>query len=350
MATYTLHNAHIQITSPVRSFLDFVSWNLLDRFPNRESAINFQLECELLSYNTFFTKNHMVSDWRQLPGSSGMLLSTGAWIQDNNLYWSSPRANIHFRQIEQNHFLIRAHYQERPDHSIRRMLWHQKVYLYNNYQVILRLLVYAPLFWLFEQQNGYFVIHGAGISGNGRNIILAGLNGIGKTSLALAFAANGYQFLGDNYLLHDANTIYAFPESIRISEKAARTFGLPVIPDVHLYGKRIVRANTLNLLADMRPNIFLIVVRGPVGRIDPISLEDALNLTLAQGDYLSEYAEHTFMGLNAFASYSSHGHNGIRISKKLEATRSLLSKCKLGLLQIGENEPATQTIQRIERF
>ena len=351
MTIYALHGAQIQVTSLSRDFLDFVSWNLLSRFPKHQN-IDFKLDCELSSYDTVLKKRYFALPPKSLSYDSKLLLSTGLWLQKDNLYWTSSRANISFEQKNINSFQVQAQYRERPDHSVRRWLLRQKTYLYNNYQIILRLSLYAPLFYLFEQYKGYFVMHAAGVSGNKRNIILSGLNGIGKTTLALAFAARGYRFLGDNYLLYDANTVYAFPESIRVSSKIAQDFGLTSSPNVKLYGKYIIRANSLNLLAEMNPNIFLIVVRGPTGKIDSISLEKALELMFAQGEYLAEYPEYTFMGLNIFANtvQRSQLQSTSRPERKLATTRQMLSKCKLGLLQIGEDEPTENTIIRIENF
>ena len=85
---------------------------------------------------------------------------------------------------------------ERLIHSYARI--HQKFYD----QVL------YPLFGLYALWGGYCLNHGALLGYNNRNIMIAGLDGVGKSSLAVCLMAMGYKLLGDNFImLNDGKSI-----------------------------------------------------------------------------------------------------------------------------------------------
>jgi hypothetical protein len=81
---------------------------------------------------------------------------------------------------------------------------------------------------LIEQlkRRGLYSLHAAGIARGGRALIIAGTSGAGKTTLALALARAGLDFLGDDLLfLQDASpTVVAFPDEVDVTQTTARFF------------------------------------------------------------------------------------------------------------------------------
>ena len=91
----------------------------------------------------------------------------------------------------------------------------------------MRLLVHFPVFWLLEQTRGIAVIHGAAVARNGRAIVLTGLDGVGKSTLALYLCQHrGFSLLADNFVLTDGEQILSFPEMTRLSKDSIKAVGL----------------------------------------------------------------------------------------------------------------------------
>lgn len=347
----SLLNISIEVRSEDKPFLEFVDWNLPRGSSGAVEEENVKLACSFLGYRTFFSRDpHRSSKFWEVQDP--ILVSAGVYLDDRSICWKSRRmeiqANEHLPRT-QHGLAVRGTFYERPDHTLRRVLLRQKTYKYNNYQVVMRALIYSPLFWLAERHQGRYLLHAAGVERDGRGVILTGLNGVGKTSLALSMAQRGYSFLGDNYLLFDEDTVYAFPEAIRLPDEMVQTLGLEPIAGPKLFGKRIVPATQLDLVSQMDPHLFLLVVRGPRTLLRTLDLDTALEIVCAQADYLGEGPEHTYTGL-AMLQNPFRCSDTVRWVKKLQATRALLSRCKVGYLQLGETEPIGRAIEMIEQF
>jgi hypothetical protein len=76
-------------------------------------------------------------------------------------------------------------------------------------------------------EKGYPIIHASAVSKNGVSFAFASRGGGGKTTVALELAQNGFNLLGDNFVLIHKGKIYAFPTSLSIF-----TYNLaPVVAD-----------------------------------------------------------------------------------------------------------------------
>jgi hypothetical protein len=76
--------------------------------------------------------------------------------------------------------------------------------------------------------HGRYPLHAAGVSIDGRAVLIAGASGAGKSTLSLACARAGWAFLGDDVVLLRPDTsgqpeIRAFPDEIDLTDE---TFGL----------------------------------------------------------------------------------------------------------------------------
>ena len=77
--------------------------------------------------------------------------------------------------------------------------------------------LYYPLFWHLERVRSIGVLHASGFSAANKGFIVCGLEGIGKTSLALSFLESKEAiFLSDNLLFYDKEKIYSCYEPVRI--------------------------------------------------------------------------------------------------------------------------------------
>jgi len=57
---------------------------------------------------------------------------------------------------------------------------------------------------------GYSIVHGSAISKKSKAYMFIGLSGSGKTSLAIKYAENNYDFLSDNFVVFNRDNIYNY--------------------------------------------------------------------------------------------------------------------------------------------
>jgi hypothetical protein len=78
------------------------------------------------------------------------------------------------------------------------------------------------------RRRGLFNIHAAGAARNGRALLIAGPSGAGKTTLSIALARAGFDFLGDDTLFltraGDGLQVCAFPDEVDVTASTAEFF------------------------------------------------------------------------------------------------------------------------------
>jgi len=84
----------------------------------------------------------------------------------------------------------------------------------------------TPLFSRMAPDIGMTLIHGAGVGINGQGVILAGLSGAGKSSLAAACLMSGMQYVSDDTLFLDRkeNKAYSMCSTIHLAPKILDVF------------------------------------------------------------------------------------------------------------------------------
>ena len=88
-----------------------------------------------------------------------------------------------------------------------------------NYQRSMRWMIHFPIFLLLEKLQRKKLVHASSVSKNGKALIFAGLNGVGKSSLGrYLFKNHGYKYNSDNFLLTDGDKVFAFPERGRLNK------------------------------------------------------------------------------------------------------------------------------------
>lgn len=77
--------------------------------------------------------------------------------------------------------------------------------------------LYYPLFWFLEYFKDTYPLHASAVGLQGKGVIICGLEGMGKTSLALSLLKEaGSSFLSDNLIFYDRNKVYPCYELIRL--------------------------------------------------------------------------------------------------------------------------------------
>jgi hypothetical protein len=94
------------------------------------------------------------------------------------------------------------------------------------FTTLLSYLVYYPCWWWLEQTQHLHPIHAAAVLTDAGVILLAGASGVGKSTLAVALAAQpGARLLSDSFVLHNGTTICAVHEPILLDTWSRRWLG-----------------------------------------------------------------------------------------------------------------------------
>ena len=91
------------------------------------------------------------------------------------------------------------------------------------YAALIYYLVYFPLLWYLERTRQWYPLHASAVAWPQGAIVLAGLGGIGKSTLTLAFLRDpDARLLSENLILHDQERVYAFPEPIHLDDRSRK--------------------------------------------------------------------------------------------------------------------------------
>ncbi|KXH74436.1 MAG: hypothetical protein AM326_00105 [Candidatus Thorarchaeota archaeon SMTZ-45] len=220
------------------------------------------------------------------------------------------------------------------------------------FQNLLRETIYFPLFTLLEKF-GIYLLHGVCLEYKNEGFAFLGLNGVGKTSLALhLISIYNFSLIAENFILFDNSQTYSFPEVMRIPSSC-----LHLIPKKKqknlpkLYGKYHLTFNNKDLPKIGGTNaiktIFLMHGNATQPFIRKIDSHETLIKALAMDTYLHEFHNYSIYSLLALLSSSKmtypdliNRNNSYRIlfneckcfdlfaSKDVEATARLINNLK----------------------
>lgn len=96
----------------------------------------------------------------------------------------------------------------------------------HRFSTLLYYLFYHPLLWWLSRAAGWHVLHGGAVATPMGAVVLAGMPGCGKSTLAVAMLADpDIRMLSDNLVLHDGERALACPELLLLDEKSLELVG-----------------------------------------------------------------------------------------------------------------------------
>ncbi len=196
-------------------------------------------------------------------------------------------------------------------------------YVYEGYQQIMRLAVHFPVFWILGKK-GYNLLHGSAVDYRGKSLLFLGLNGVGKTTLAVSLLET-CKIMSDNFILFDKEFIYGFPECMRLPtqlyvEKLRDRQGPKV------FGKRHWKLSRDNISLKSKPWKVFLLKLGSEFSLKALDRESALRRILAMNDYLHEFHCYSYLNLLGFET-------------REDLYSSFLKGTECFELQIERNEP-----------
>ncbi|TMA47197.1 MAG: hypothetical protein E6J83_05135, partial [Deltaproteobacteria bacterium] len=133
--------------------------------------------------------------------------------------------------------------------------------------------VYYPVWWQLESRGAGHPLHAAGVAIDGRALVLAGLPGAGKSTLATSLlAVPGAELLADNVLLHDGRQVYGCFEPLLLDEQARAWLGqrsaLRALGRRHMFARDAYHAP--HRTGGLAPGAVVVLARGRETRLTPI--------------------------------------------------------------------------------
>lgn len=114
------------------------------------------------------------------------------------------------------------------------------------YQTIIKLYIEQTFYWMIAKDANLECLHASAVEKDGAVEIFAGMNGVGKTRLALSKVfKEDYSLFSDNYILVGKDVAYFSPDSVRIDLKTSTELEVPIQKDFG-FGKYFVTLNRSN--------------------------------------------------------------------------------------------------------
>lgn len=199
----------IEIKCHERGFYEFVKRQMYcyfeeetGRFEQRENHI----ACIRI------TESHTVERFADIL-SGKYKLSRNINVKDDRMYVGDVVYEVHNGKLEISASLITKARQLKIKIGTGMMSKEKNYARYHNmfYQYVL-----YPIFSLYSVR-GYYVIHGSIVVAGEKTLVLAGLDGVGKSSLANEFQKKGALLQADNFVLWNGQQVLPFQLAIRLS-------------------------------------------------------------------------------------------------------------------------------------
>ncbi len=148
----------------------------------------------------------------------------------------------------------------------------------HRFSTLLYYLVYHPILWRLSRFGGWHVLHGGALSEGGRAVVLAGMPGCGKSTLAVALSGRpGSKMLSDNLLLFNSGSVMACPELLLLDPGSIARAGrgadrLTPTGERRVFGRDAYRPADMEL-DPVEPATILVVQRARHSLIEELSPE-----------------------------------------------------------------------------
>jgi hypothetical protein len=200
--------------------------------------------------------------------------------------------------------------------------------------------VYYPAWWHLEARGAAHPLHAAGVALDGRALVLAGLPGCGKSTLATSFlGAPGAELLADNLVLHDGSRVFGCFEPLLLdarsrAELAAR---IPLSPvgRRHQYARDAYHAPHRDDGVPLAAAVVL--ARGRATRLERLAADECARVVLAANEAAKEVRRyHVLAALLGLAERPALAH----LEQRIVDLERLLAGVPCYWLEVRDGAPA----------
>ena len=216
------------------------------------------------------------------------------------------------------------------NYSYKEMLFHQ----------LYRELVLMPIFWILRNKFNKHLMHASAVSNGNNTLVFLGNDGVGKTTVALKLLQKkGTSFFGDNFLLYDADKIYAFVDTLRVNKKdskAIKTYESSLMFKKVYQGKARTHYNfnKNHISESARPTQFFVLKQSNKNSKAVITKDQFINYTSAINNYVKEFDKYSYAS-NLIFLYDIDFNIE---QQELDFLSKLISNSSCALLSLNKDE------------
>jgi hypothetical protein len=209
------------------------------------------------------------------------------------------------------------------------------------YAALIYYLVYFPLLWHIERTRQWYPLHASAVAWPQGAVVLAGLGGVGKSTLTLAFLSDPHaRLLSENVIIHDQERVYAFPEPIHLDERSRKMLSrlngrLKPTDRAYSHNRQSYEVPISDRVQSAKPRLFCTLRQGKKLNLRSMSAEETLEFTLSSNVLareLDEYAQQAAV-LNLLSPIACS------FQRRIEALQQFLNQmpCYELVVRPGEN-------------
>lgn len=301
-----LHGQRLALSSETPGFLEYVS-AAMEPFlcaPDGPPAIECRLE---------WVEGPRARSLREAFGVEGWQLrpDRDLYIDGNTAYWLriDDFLDLHIKAVWEDGVLRltgRYYFSLGPSARsewLRRLRHRGRLGLLraHRFSTLLYYLVYHPILWRLSRFAGWHVLHGGAVSDGRRAVVLAGMPGCGKSTLAVALSGlPGWRMLSDNLVLFNASSVMACPELLLLDQGSIARAGagaqaLRPTGERRVFGRDAYRPSETEL-EPVEPGTILVVERGRNSSATELSAEACRDRMRAGNTMAKELRRIAIMG------------------------------------------------------
>ncbi len=291
--SFSVHSVSLKVHSPLTDFLGFIESNY-QPFLSDIPVQNPRVEVEYSQQ----AGNQIRKEAKALEP-----VSRDVRVSENSLYWSNEFGFEILVQTDGRNFKVRGfHFDLNKELSLESRL--------KNFQRSMRWCCHFPIFWLLKQERGMQVVHAAAVSKDGKGLAFCGLNGMGKSTLAMSLVKNhGYKLVTDNFLLLNHEGFFGFPERVRLDSHSSQSLDLEdeARQGDYVYAKHQLPLEQSETELVCRAAGFYVLKHGSEMALQPLSSEKGWEILDGFHDYLQEFPEYSFYAMLPLLSLQNAG-------------------------------------------
>ncbi len=200
--------------------------------------------------------------------------------------------------------------------------------------------VYYPAWWQLESRGAGHPLHAAGVAIDGRALVLAGLPGAGKSTLATSLlAVPGAELLADNVVLHDGRQVYGCFEPLLLDEQTRGWLGhrpsLSALGRRHMFARDAYHAP--HRTGGLVPAAAVVLTRGRETRLTPIESATCARTLLDINEVAKEVRRyHVLAAILGMVEAEAQAH----VHQRAARLERLLAGVPCYVLEVREGAPA----------
>jgi hypothetical protein len=281
---FNIHGVELEVKSEKSEFLEFLE-KRLGNFAEDSNKPDIEIEVNFDSPN--FNEEEFSS------------LSAETKVKDNQMiYENGP---LKSKITVSDKVEIEAYLDPKQWKHYGRIAKKGKERTWNEYYeyFIIRKAIQLPLMWKMQQE-GFYPVHASAVEKDGKAYVFTGFGGVGKTTLGLYLAENGYRLMGDNFVFLKDGKVYPYPEMLRVTDFTLENISEVEKTGEEVFGQEIVEMDKQKIGTEPvdLEKIFLLT-RGEFGHR---KVENGVERLLGLADNLQEFHTHHYTSLLSFVT------------------------------------------------